>query len=59
MPNTEVIYKVDELYSVEHDRGILWDDPDIAINWPIEHPTLSDKDGKHPCLQNAEINFFW
>ncbi|MBP1991133.1 dTDP-4-dehydrorhamnose 3,5-epimerase [Paenibacillus eucommiae] len=56
-PNTEVLYKVDEYYSPEHDRGILWNDPDIGIQWPVTSPLLSDKDQKHPLLKDAEINF--
>jgi dTDP-4-dehydrorhamnose 3,5-epimerase len=35
VPHTEVQYKVDELYSKEHDRGIAWDDPAIGIPWPV------------------------
>ena len=55
--NTEVQYKVDELYSPEHDRGILWNDPEIGIEWPTSSPILSDKDTKHPVLSEAENNF--
>ncbi|BBI36169.1 dTDP-4-dehydrorhamnose 3,5-epimerase [Cohnella abietis] len=57
LPNTEVLYKVDGLYSAEHDRGIAWNDPAIGISWPVEQPILSDKDSKHPLLADAEINF--
>lgn len=57
VPNTEVLYKVDEYYSPEHDRGILWNDPALGIDWPITNPILSDKDQKHPILKDAEINF--
>ncbi|WP_040952376.1 dTDP-4-dehydrorhamnose 3,5-epimerase [Gorillibacterium massiliense] len=57
VPNTEVLYKVDEFYSSEHDRGILWSDPALKINWPISNPILSDKDQKLPLLMDAEINF--
>lgn len=57
VPNTEVLYKVDEFYSPEHDRGILWNDPALAIDWPTSKPILSDKDRKHPLLKDAEINF--
>lgn len=45
-PDTIVIYKVDGYYSAEHDAGIAWDDPDIAVDWPIDHGAIiaSDKD---------------
>jgi dTDP-4-dehydrorhamnose 3,5-epimerase len=57
VPNTQVLYKVDEHYSPENDRGILWSDPALGIDWPTSNPTLSDKDQRHPLLQDAEINF--
>ncbi|HUC93014.1 MAG TPA: dTDP-4-dehydrorhamnose 3,5-epimerase [Paenibacillus sp.] len=56
-PNCEVLYKVDELYSPEHDRGIAWDDPALGIDWPTSEPILSGKDRKHPILAEAENNF--
>ncbi|MDT8979770.1 dTDP-4-dehydrorhamnose 3,5-epimerase [Paenibacillus sp. chi10] len=57
VPNTQVLYKVDECYSPEHDRGILWNDPALGIDWPTSKPILSDKDKLHPTFQEAEINF--
>ncbi|WP_338554879.1 dTDP-4-dehydrorhamnose 3,5-epimerase [Paenibacillus sp. KS-LC4] len=59
VPNSEVQYKVDALYSPEHDRGIAWNDPALGIDWPTSAPILSDKDGKHPVLADAEINFVY
>jgi dTDP-4-dehydrorhamnose 3,5-epimerase len=57
VPNTQVLYKVDQYYSAEHDRGILWNDPDIGIDWPVSRPILSEKDMKQPRLKDAEIDF--
>jgi len=47
-PNTQVAYKVDDYYSIEHDRGIRWNDPDIGISWPSNSPILSAKDETSP-----------
>ncbi|CAG7659168.1 dTDP-4-dehydrorhamnose 3,5-epimerase [Paenibacillus allorhizosphaerae] len=55
--NTQVIYKVDELYSPQLDRGILWNDPELNIDWPTSIPILSDKDNMHPLLKDADIYF--
>jgi dTDP-4-dehydrorhamnose 3,5-epimerase len=56
--DVEVQYKVDELYSPENDRGIIWNDPSINIQWPIDiTPILSEKDEKAPLLIDAENNF--
>ncbi|UJF32081.1 dTDP-4-dehydrorhamnose 3,5-epimerase [Paenibacillus hexagrammi] len=59
VPNTELLYKVDEYYSPEHDRGIQWNDPQLGIDWPVSSPVLSDKDRHHPPLQSAENNFVY
>lgn len=56
-PNVNVFYKVDEYYAPKQDRGIMWNDPAIGIDWPITNPILSDKDKNHPLLKDAEINF--
>ncbi|MNP53698.1 dTDP-4-dehydrorhamnose 3,5-epimerase [compost metagenome] len=53
-PNTQVLYKVDEYYAPEYDRGIRWDDPALQIDWPVHDPVLSDKDRMHPGLERAE-----
>lgn len=56
--NAEVQYKVDEGYAPDCDRGIIWNDPTIGIEWPIEiTPVLSEKDEKAPLLEDAENNF--
>lgn len=58
-PNTEVIYKVTNFYSPQHDRGILWNDPDLGIAWPVGagQALLSDKDLKNPRLSEASDLF--
>jgi dTDP-4-dehydrorhamnose 3,5-epimerase len=45
-------YKCTDLYHPEYDRGIAWNDPDIAIEWPIEAPILSEKDRRLPRLSD-------
>ena len=51
-PNSVISYRVTQYYSREHDKGVAWDDPEIAIDWPeIADPeTLSVKDRQQPRL---------
>ncbi len=55
--SAEVIYKCTEEYSPADDRGIVWNDPDIGITWPMSAPVLSEKDEIHPRLREADNNF--
>ena len=52
-------YKVDNYYAPEYDRGIAFDDKDLAIDWnlPLDTLQLSDKDKNHPTLANAKDLF--
>lgn len=55
----EVQYKVTNLYSPSHDRGLLWNDPDLGIDWPVEadKAILSDKDKLLPRLRDLDCGF--
>lgn len=48
----DVLYKVDNLWYTSGEGSILWNDPDIGIEWPIQDPVLSDKDAKGPLLKD-------
>ncbi|MDP9632012.1 UNVERIFIED_ORG: dTDP-4-dehydrorhamnose 3,5-epimerase [Ensifer adhaerens] len=60
MPETAISYKVTNYYSVEHDRGLLWNDPALGIDWPVkaEKAHLSAKDENQPKLADIHSNFF-
>jgi dTDP-4-dehydrorhamnose 3,5-epimerase len=54
--NTLIQYKCSDLYNKESEGGIIWDDPDININWGIDYePIISEKDKVLPILENAKI----
>jgi dTDP-4-dehydrorhamnose 3,5-epimerase len=55
----DVLYKTTDYYSPNHDRSILWSDPDIGIVWPIAEPQVSPRDAKAPRLRDAENNFVY
>jgi dTDP-4-dehydrorhamnose 3,5-epimerase len=48
---SEVVYKVDNYYSREHERGIIWNDEEIEIDWPVSNPILSVKDQNNMSLK--------
>lgn len=55
--HVEFLYKADNYYAPEADGGIRWNDPDIGVDWGIEHPVLSEKDTKNPFLKDIEPVF--
>lgn len=57
--NTEVIYKVTDYYAPDCEGGIMWNDPDLGIDWPIRstEATLSAKDAKLPTLRELPSIF--
>jgi dTDP-4-dehydrorhamnose 3,5-epimerase len=58
-PDTEVAYKATNYYSGECDRGLLWNDPDLGIEWPVSESTActSDADRTHPRLRELPVFF--
>lgn len=51
-------YKCDEFYHPEDEGGIMWDDKEVGIDWPINfEPLLSEKDKKHPSLKESKVEF--
>ena len=58
-PDCEVLYKVTNVYSPTHDRGLAFDDPALGIDWGIDlaGAVLSDKDRKHPRLADLGPQF--
>jgi len=59
-PDTEVIYKVSSYYAPQSDAGVIWSDPDLAIQWPVEaaNVVLSDKDASLPYLRDLPKDIF-
>lgn len=55
--SADIFYQVTAEYAPEHDRGILWNDPVINIQWRIDNPILSPKDANLPALSDADNNF--
>jgi dTDP-4-dehydrorhamnose 3,5-epimerase len=54
----ELVYKATDYYAPEWDRSILWNDPEIDIDWPIpfnEAPLLSQKDIEAKRMREAEL----
>jgi len=53
--DTHFLYKCTNEYSSANEGGIIWNDPEINIKWPIDNPKVSDKDLKLPYLKDAKI----
>ncbi len=58
-PDTEIAYKVGAYYSAQHEGGLNWNDPALAIRWPVDahHAVLSDRDRSLPLLRELATPF--
>jgi len=55
--NVEFLYKTDNVYSAKDDRGIRWNDPELAIDWGIKQPIVSEKDANAPFLNESDCDY--
>jgi dTDP-4-dehydrorhamnose 3,5-epimerase len=55
----DVAYKLSSLYDPATEAGIAWDDPDVAVDWPISEPTVSDRDRDAPRLAEVAGELPW
>jgi dTDP-4-dehydrorhamnose 3,5-epimerase len=53
LTDLELLYQVDAYFTGEDEHGVAWNDPELAIAWPVEQPILSDRDRANPSLANA------
>ena len=60
VPDSEIVYKCSDYYAPETEGSVLWNDPDIGIDWPSDNaPILSDKDAVAPLLFDLESPFIF
>jgi dTDP-4-dehydrorhamnose 3,5-epimerase len=53
--SAEFLYKTTDYYHPEHERSVLWSDPDLKIQWPFNFaPKLAAKDAQAPLFKDAE-----
>lgn len=57
--NVEFLYKADNYYAPQSDRGIRWDDPEIHVEWKWEDPIISEKDANSPLLKDSDVDFVY
>ena len=48
-------YKVDRLYDPKDEGGLLWNDPEVDIQWPVDDPHVSPRDNSYPLLKDLEL----
>jgi len=56
-PDTTVQYKCTSFYSPRHEKGILYNDPDLNIDWKVQDPLVSEKDLRNPLFKNISHDF--
>ena len=51
----DLLYKVSKEYAPAQERGILWNDPDLNVQWPVKNASVSPRDAKLPCFKDADL----
>lgn len=57
--DVEFLYKTDNFYTPEADRGIRWNDPKIGVEWGVAEPIMSEKDRNALLLCDSDVNFIY
>jgi dTDP-4-dehydrorhamnose 3,5-epimerase len=57
--NTQFMYKCTEEYNKESEGSVIWNDPDIAVEWPINDVLVSEKDAANPLLRDIDVKGLW
>ena len=57
--HAEIVYMTTEEYAPELEAGVIWSDTELAIDWPVAKPLLSDRDKSWPCLRAADNDFIY
>ncbi len=55
--NCDVVYKMSAPYNPQGESGLMWNDPELAINWPVKNPIISDRDKN--LMSAADLRKFW
>jgi dTDP-4-dehydrorhamnose 3,5-epimerase len=55
----DVAYKVSSYYDPETERGVAWDDPELAVDWPVDEPLVSERDRRNPPLREIADQLPW
>ena len=55
--DVEFLYKADNFYNQPAERSVLWSDPELGIDWGVEHPIIAEKDAKAPLLADSDVDF--
>jgi len=50
----EILYKCTTYYNPEDEAGLLWNDPDLGIRWPVKNPDINERDAQYPRLKDIQ-----